>query len=159
MARSTLVRTVVLGVALALAIAPGCAKQGEGERCEPNAARDSDCDDGLECVPGKELLNNVQGADDFGRCCPLQGQPISDERCTRSGGSSDPGMNGSAGEAGATSSAGATGSAGDTSTNGGAGGEPASSGGASGDGGTPSASGATAGGQSGATSTAGAGGA
>jgi hypothetical protein len=136
MARSTLVRTVILGAALGIAALQGCAKQAEGERCEPSAANDSDCDDGLVCVPGKELLDDVPTADDFGRCCPPAGEAIGDSRCARVGsiaGSPSPG-----GTAGAPSEAGA---AGMSSSEGGA---PASSGGAAGN---PAAAGAAAGGQ------------
>jgi hypothetical protein len=161
MARSTLIRTVLLGVAFALAIAPGCAKQGEGERCAPNAAGNTDCDDGLVCVQGEELLDDVETADDFGRCCPPEGQAISDERCTRSSGTSGTaGTGGMSSAAGAAGEAGTPGAAGDggTSGGGGAGGEPGSNGGASGDGGAPAASGSSSGGQSGASGAAGAGG-
>ncbi|HVJ20205.1 MAG TPA: hypothetical protein VM686_32545 [Polyangiaceae bacterium] len=169
MARLTLVRTFVLGVAFAFTVAQGCAKQGEGERCEPNSAQDDDCDDGLDCVPGKELLDNVTTADDFGRCCPPVGQAISDDRCARaglsgggSGGTSaeggaagTPGMAGMAGE-GVVSSGGA---GGDVSSGGmsggGAGGQPPTDGGASG---APAAGAPGAGGQGGAPAIAGAGG-
>jgi hypothetical protein len=173
MARSPLVRTVVFGVALGLAIVQGCAKQGEGERCEPNAALDSDCDDGLICVDDKELLDNT-GADDFGRCCPPIDEAISDSRCNRVGG-----LSGTAGTGGMTAEGGAAGSpsmagmAGDAPVSGGAGGEVAAGGMSSGGAGGEPVAGASgagtsgasaggapaAGGQGGAPSSAGAGGA
>jgi hypothetical protein len=169
MARFTLVRTFVLAACFAFTIAQGCARQGEGERCEPNAAQDDDCDDGLDCVPGKELVDNVPTADDFGRCCPPVGQAISDDRCTRAG-LSGGGTGGTNGEAGAPSTPGMAGMAGMVSvSSGGAGGE-APAGGMSGGGGEPASSGGQsgapgtagtpgAGGHSGAPGTAGAGGA
>lgn len=154
MARLTLVRNVVLGVAVAFGIAQGCALQGEGERCEPNAARDSDCDDGLICVPGEQLLDNVMATSDdnvdFGRCCPPEGEAISDSRCTRAGGL--PGGSGGSAGAGGDSAGGApsgAGAGGEPPASAGAGGEPAA-GGMSGGGGTPAAAGAAgAGGASG----------
>jgi len=125
MARFSLIRTVVLALAVGFVAAQGCAKQGEGERCEPLAARNTDCDDGLICVPGEQLLETVVASTDsktdFGRCCPPEGEAISDSRCARAG-----------------SLSGSGGSAGSTSSGAGAGGEPGSSGG----GGEPAVAGA-----------------
>jgi hypothetical protein len=123
MARFSLIRNVVLALAVGFVAAQGCAKQGEGERCEPLAARNTDCDDGLICVPGDQLLDNVVASTDsktdFGRCCPPEGEAISDSRCARAGS-----LSGSGGSSGSSSS--------------GAGGEPGSSGG----GGEPAVAGA-----------------
>jgi hypothetical protein len=121
MARSTLLQSVVLGVALVFTVAQGCAKQGEGERCEPHAALNSDCDDGLQCVDGKLLLDTVKTANDFGRCCPPEGEAISDSRCARSGTGTG---------SGGTSAQGGTGG---TPVDAGAGGEPLTSAGTGGD--------------------------
>jgi len=146
MARSTLLRTVILGVVLALAVIPGCAKQGEGERCEPNAAGNTDCEEGLICVADQELLDKT-GANDFGRCCPPLNEAISDERCTRAGG-----LSGSAGSGGMSAAAGAAGEPGTAGTpaEGGTGGDPSTGGMSGGGAGGDSAAGAAGAGMSGA---------
>ena len=60
-------------VALSLALSTGgCSRQGEGERCDKTANADNDCEDGLICTP-------KVGAD---RCCPPDGAPIDDSRCS-----------------------------------------------------------------------------
>ena len=64
-----------------------CAKQDEGERC--NVLNNSaDCSSGLECVAQSELLRS-----EADRCCPPEGDRISDDRCRRrtSGASSSTG--------------------------------------------------------------------
>lgn len=52
-------RTVLLG-ALALA-ATACAKQAEGERCDPLSGS-QDCEDGLTCKPLDQLRSGAEGA-------------------------------------------------------------------------------------------------
>jgi hypothetical protein len=60
------------GVLLCLALAWGCAKQAEGERCDQNNG-DLDCDTGLVCR-GKEQLSIV-GTGAIALCCPRIGDP------------------------------------------------------------------------------------
>ncbi|MCE7891875.1 MAG: hypothetical protein DYH12_19595, partial [Sorangiineae bacterium PRO1] len=59
----------------ALLWAPGCAKQGEGDRCDPLNGN-QDCESGLICVSGAELVD-----DSADRCCPPVGQTISSDSC------------------------------------------------------------------------------
>ena len=61
--------------------APGCAKQGEGERCDFNNSGHDDCEIGLECVPGDLLIDHSTD-----RCCPPEGTDVTDEHCLRSTG-------------------------------------------------------------------------
>jgi hypothetical protein len=89
----------LLAFGLAGALVPGCAKQGEGDRCDLLAAGNADCDTGLVCVDATDLVD--QSTD---RCCPPEGEGTSDSRCARggtvsTGGSSSAG--GSSGTAGA----------------------------------------------------------
>jgi hypothetical protein len=107
----------LLALALGGALVPGCGKQDEGERCDKTAAGNSDCDSGLVCVPANELVDKSTD-----RCCPPEGERISDSRCARSGTVGTGGTSGSGG----SSSAGAPASEG---------GAPASS-----EGGAPAAS-------------------
>jgi hypothetical protein len=124
-------------VALAVAsVAVGCSRQGEGERCDFDAAGDDDCDSGLVCTTCERLADRVTD-----RCCP-PGGGSSDSRCALatfegtcltevgSGGSA-----GAAGTAGAgTSGAGTSGAgAGGMSSGGAAGTAGASSGGTAGE--------------------------
>jgi hypothetical protein len=115
---------------------PGCADQGEGERCDRTKAQgNGDCDSGLICVPASELLEGITDL-----CCPPEGQESS-ERCTRKGKASNNGGSSSGGSGGTSSS----GSAGES-----AGGSPDL-----GDGGTGTA-GSNSAGAAGAPATAGA---
>ena len=123
---------VTLGVGiLPLLILAGCAKQGEGERCDQALSGDSDCESGLECVKADMLRVAVD------TCCPAQGESNSDSRCDRF---TDPGdIAGSGGTDGAAGSSGMAGSAGTAATAGSAAGSAGSSatqgsGGASADG-------------------------
>ncbi len=83
-------------------LAPSCAEQGEGERCDKSANGDDDCESGLECIEANDLANASFGD----RCCPPE-EVSDDERCIRKTG----GTGGSAGTAGSSGSAGADGSA------------------------------------------------
>jgi len=145
--------------ALAVLSAPGCSQQGEGERCDLDKNGDADCNDGLSCVPAKNLREGITD-----RCCPSEGTE-SDTRCTRatimaSGGSSSGGSStGGAGAAGKANggAAGAGGAAGGAAgeANGGAGTPATTDGGMSGAGGAPvttdaGAAGASTAGQGGA---------
>ncbi len=144
MARPTVLHCLFAALGVIIGAAQGCSKQGEGERCEPLAARDDDCEEGLVCVTAKELGETFSEDVDFGRCCPQDLSSASDSRCRPGGsiptfdGGTDASMNG-----GAPGTAGAP-----------AGGEPGN-GGVPGNGGTPGTSGAggtpdSSGGQSGA---------
>jgi|GEM_PF-6126960 len=77
---SSALRSVVVFAFLstiAVLTVPGCAEQGEGERCDSTKNGDLDCDSGLTCVRKIEL---VDGTAD--RCCPAMGAE-SDKRCIR----------------------------------------------------------------------------
>ncbi len=104
----------------------GCQKQAEGARCDV-LNRNDDCDDGLECVAAKLLLNDV--AD---RCCPPEDEVSAENDCRRrvtigsgsgTGGTGSPSGTGGGGptagapssEGGAAAAGGATGSAGSCS--------------------------------------------
>jgi hypothetical protein len=143
---------------LAVLSVPGCADQGEGERCDKTKAQGSgDCDSGLICVAASELLEGITDL-----CCPPDGQESS-ERCTRrgkasttggtsSGGSGGSSSSGSAGESagGSPETAGGAGGAAPSGVGSGgesaAGGVPSSAGGVPGAGGVPSSAGASLGG-------------
>jgi len=58
----TLLSLAALGTGL------GCSLQGEGERCDP-ANNDADCESGLECVTGDDLVG-LRGIEQAGLCCP-----------------------------------------------------------------------------------------
>jgi hypothetical protein len=98
--------------------APGCGKQGEGERCDYLRNGHQDCESPLICVQAGELVDDSQNAPD--RCCPPEGQPYSDERCTRrsdigiggTGGGTNDGGNDASGDAGASGASGAAGGGG-----------------------------------------------
>jgi hypothetical protein len=98
-------------VLLALgSVAPGCSRQGEGERCDLTANDSLDCDDGLECTPCRRLVEHV-----VDRCCK-PGGASTDPRCalrsvevecttgaTGTGGRGSAGASGTAGTAGSSS--------------------------------------------------------
>ena len=103
-ARSLTLATLVPVLVLAL-VAPGCAKQSEGERCGDSigAGASDDCGDGLTCTSKDNLLHN-----ETHRCCYTD--HVSDSRCdpkdtsaTPSGGASS----GGSGSGGGTATAGA----------------------------------------------------
>jgi hypothetical protein len=107
------ITVVALPLALSV-VAPSCARQAEGARCN-RANGNLDCQDGgasLVCTVSSELRG---GADKVDRCCPPRGETISDSRCERRvGGGGNEG--GGPGEGGTTSSDGSGG--GDTSPGG-----------------------------------------
>jgi len=83
-ARSFALATLVPALLL-FAVVPGCAKQGEGERCGDDTLVDNeDCADGLVCVVNSAFLN--KGAN---RCCYPDGR-VSDSRCEPAGPESAP---------------------------------------------------------------------
>lgn len=102
-----------LAFGLAGSLVFGCAKQGEGERCDLDAAGNDDCDTGLVCVDSALLADKSTD-----RCCPPEDRRYSDSRCARGG-----------------TLGGSTGSGGSSAGKGGSGGSSASEGGAPGDGG------------------------
>lgn len=86
-----------LGASLAaLVLLVACSRQEEGDRCSFEND-DNDCESGLNCVFWEELRG---GADKVSRCCPPEGEPISNERCTPLIGG---GGNNAGGQAGETS--------------------------------------------------------
>lgn len=90
----------LIAFGLGAALVPGCSKQGEGERCDKDAARNEDCDSGLVCIPKNQLADESTD-----RCCPPDGSAISDSRCSRSG-APPSGGGGAPGEGGAPASEG-----------------------------------------------------
>lgn len=111
-------------LALSLNVALACTRQGEGERCI-SGNNESDCEGSLVCVQADEL--QIRETD---RCCPPEGESISDERCLRRG--SSPGTTSGGGPA---PDAGSEGGAGGAS--GGEGGSVNGAGGSTGEGGSP----------------------
>ena len=86
----------LIAFGLGAALVPGCSKQGEGERCDQLAAGNEDCDSGLVCILKSELADESTD-----RCCPPDGEGISDSRCTRGGTVGSGGTGGTSGAAGA----------------------------------------------------------
>jgi hypothetical protein len=89
-------------VLLVFSVVPGCANQGEGDRCgspvlQPIADDNADCGDGLVCTPKSSLLVATTP-----RCC-YPGGRVTDSRCLpaevtpASGGASGGGAVGAAG--------------------------------------------------------------
>ena len=56
----------------------GCSRQSEGERCDREAAGDTDCNTGLVCVLCKDLRSGF-----VDRCCPPNAGDASDPACQR----------------------------------------------------------------------------
>ena len=70
-ARRRWISRLTLGALLSLAglaVGSGCSLQGEGERCDP-ANNDADCESGLVCVTGDDLVG-LRGIEQAGLCCP-----------------------------------------------------------------------------------------
>ena len=87
----------LVGFALLLA----CSKQREGARCSPEND-DNDCDSGLICIAADKLRGGID--DETPRCCPPEGEAISDERCTPLiGGGGGDNLGGDGGEGGESS--------------------------------------------------------
>jgi hypothetical protein len=78
-----LARAAIIGFSVALTLV-GCGKQSEGERCDQHAAGDTDCEEGLICVPCANLKSGQQD-----RCCP----PVSAAEATGSCQRADPPRN------------------------------------------------------------------
>ena len=117
-------QTAVIVLALATLFV-GCSRQGEGERCDKEAAGDTDCDTGLKCIECERL---ARGAVD--RCCPEDSSAHTKGECDRAdtdrvGGECAPatggtgsGTGGRAGASGAGGSGAMSGSGGSTATGG-----------------------------------------
>ena len=77
---------------LSFVVIPGCAQQGEGERCGDSSgvSQNDDCGDGLSCLPAETFLGGTQGS---GRCC-YPDRKATDSRCTPKGTSSTAGAGG-----------------------------------------------------------------
>jgi hypothetical protein len=124
----------LLSALATVVLAPGCSRQGEGERCHA-VNGDTDCDDGLKCVSQNKLQND--GGSD--RCCNPDETTFSDSRC-------QPGTEAPTGNGGAPATEGGTGSgaqataAGESSV-GGVGGAPVVPDDTAGAGGLPAATG------------------
>jgi hypothetical protein len=56
----------------------GCSRQSEGDRCDKEAAGDTDCNDGLVCVTCEDLRSGS-----IDRCCPPNPADASDPDCAR----------------------------------------------------------------------------
>jgi len=82
----------------ALVLLVACSRQEEGDRCSTEND-DNDCESGLRCLDWHDLRGG--DADHVSRCCPPEGEPISNERCTPligGGGSGGGNLGGQAGE-------------------------------------------------------------
>ena len=72
-------RPVRCAVAAAIAgsfLLLACSRQEEGDRCSTEND-DLDCESGLICVPAR----NLRASDEVPRCCPPEGEPISNGLC------------------------------------------------------------------------------
>lgn len=96
-------RTILAFGFVAFGLLVACSRQGEGERCSKRNDN-NDCEAGLECVEA----GGLRSQDGVDRCCPREGRPVSDGRCTRLiGGDNGDGEGGEGGE-GPTNSASST---------------------------------------------------
>ena len=149
-----LARSAIVAVSVTLAFV-GCSRQGEGERCDRQAAGDEDCDTGLRCIRCTDLAKGT-----IDRCCPPGASSGDCERadparqpidcaevqatgCTggTSGTSGTGGRSGSAGSGGSGNASGAGGS-GNASGSGGSSGGSAGASGTGAESGAPDAAGA-----------------
>lgn len=101
------VRHVLALGLLASSLLVACSKQEEGERCSTEND-DNDCEGSLICVAASDLRG-----EEVSRCCPPEGSPVSDGRCTRligggSGGSGGGGNQGGEGGEASTATAAST---------------------------------------------------
>jgi hypothetical protein len=124
---------VAFGVALSFV---GCSRQGEGERCVFEAAGNTDCDDGLFCIPCRQLRGGT-----VDRCCPRDPGAESDVDCQRADADRPPEACGIVPPTGGTGGQGGIGGQGGTSGQSGSSGQGGSSG-TSGEGGAADMAGA-----------------
>lgn len=118
-----LARSAIIGVSVALPLV-GCGKQSEGERCDFEAAGDTDCEEGLICVPCASLKSGqvdrccpaVSAADATGSCVradPPRNPTVCEPATTTGGRGGFGGFAGGGGMSGGGASSGSGGSAGD----------------------------------------------
>lgn len=103
-------------VAVAIGLLFGCSLQGEGERCDQQS-NNEDCESGLVCTSPLNIVGDIY------RCCPPEGEAVSDDRCRPSLGDEDAATGGGDGLAGQPSFSEA--GQGGVAARGGAGGAPA----------------------------------
>lgn len=130
-------------VSAVVAIAAGCSKQGEGERCSIAANNSEDCEDGLICTQANTLVDS--GGTPVDRCCPPMGEQIGDTRCLPGTGAPGTGGTGGTGGSGGTNSNGGSGA---SSEGGAAEGGLGSTGGSNSSGGSTGSGGTATGGNS-----------
>ena len=94
--------------ALAVLSMPGCSQQAEGERCDATNG-DTDCNDGLSCIPKEKLLEGITD-----RCCPAENTE-SDSRCHRVGSTGIPTSPSGGSSSAGTANSSVGGAAGDSS--------------------------------------------
>ena len=75
-----LARLALVAVPLHVAFV-GCSRQSEAERCDKEAAGDTDCNTGLVCIRCDELRSGS-----IDRCCPPNAGDESDQNCQRADG-------------------------------------------------------------------------
>jgi len=115
---------------LAIALAPGCGKQAEGDRCDRDRNGNDDCESEFVCTAAAELLD-----DSIDRCCPPGGGT---GKCALkvggTGGTSGDGGGGASGASGSSGASGASGASGSSGASGasGASGSSGASGGTGG---------------------------
>jgi len=97
--RKNAVRRALATSLTALVLLVACSRQEEGDRCSTRND-DNDCESGLVCKAAETLRTGK--SDGVARCCPPEGNSISNDLCTPliGGGGSDGGGNlgGQAGE-------------------------------------------------------------
>jgi hypothetical protein len=59
-----------IAVALAASMAPGCTTHGEGGRCD-SMNLNADCDNGLVCIHGDDIILPEGGTSQADICCPV----------------------------------------------------------------------------------------
>src|SRR5687768_12748528 len=104
-ARKSPVRRVLAASLTALVLLVACSRQEEGDRCSLQND-DNDCESGLTCKEPDTLRG---GSDEVARCCPPEGESISNDRCTPligGGGTGGGNAGGQAGESNASSTGG-----------------------------------------------------
>lgn len=98
--RKSPVRRALGASLVALVLLVACSRQEEGDRCSVEND-DNDCESGLICIDYHDLRGGE--ADEVSRCCPPEGEPISNARCTPLIGGGGNGGGNAGGQAGETS--------------------------------------------------------
>ncbi|HEY4107059.1 MAG TPA: hypothetical protein VGM44_24330 [Polyangiaceae bacterium] len=102
----------LLPALLLFSVVPGCANEGEGERCgddpsnpsQPGTPNNDDCESGLICVSASSLTNNQAN-----RCCNSTPSVVNDSRCLRATGVVNQGGSGGTGGSGGSAGNGGSG--------------------------------------------------